>query len=250
MVIAIIAILAMMLFPAIEGIPAKAQAAKCVNNLRQIGSGMAGYSAENGRFPPSSGPSPYGAYSWYWSDYCLAYIDPKFTNNLGSAGSAGIAYYNNNGVGRGFYTAGNKVIKTAHPIFDCPGLANPTKDDEGNPYSTQSAHQYHYNGNLTETNSQGDKQGVPRANIHMPSRFIAVMDADSGYLQTFGGATFNPGSFATEYITPHPGGFHALYADGHVGKLSMDQITDYKKQNGKWLLPWFNSTEEFDFSSP
>ena len=249
-VIMIIAILAALLFPAIKGMPAKAHAAKCVSNLRQIGAGMAGYSAEDGRFPPRYGPSPLGPYSWYWSDYCLAYMDSSFTNNVGSGGAAGIAYYNNGGVGRGFYMAGNKEVKTAHPIFDCPGLANPTKDDEGQPYSTGSTHQYHYNGMLGDDEAPpvgGFAACVPRARIEKPSQFIVVMDADSGYLETFGGPTFNPGSFAREYIPSHQGGFHALYADGHVAREDLSLITEYKKQGGKWLLPWGNSLERFSF---
>lgn len=248
-VIMIIAILAAMLFPAIKGMPAQANAAKCVSNLRQIGAGMAGYSAEAGRFPPRYGPSPLGPYSWYWSDYCLTYIDSAFTKNVGSGASAGIAYYNVGGVGRGFYMAGSKEIRTAHPIFDCPGLANPIKDDEGKPYSTGATHQYHYNGMLDDGFEGGVALSTHRANIEKPSHFIVVMDTDSGYLETFGGPSFNPASFAKEYIPSHLGGFHALYADGHVSREKMSLITDYKKQGGHWVLPWANSTEEFSYPS-
>jgi len=246
-VVMIIAILAALLFPAIQAMPAKANAAKCVNNLRAIGAGIAGYSVEEGRFPPRYGPAPDGKNSWKWADFCLAYMDSAIPNETGGAG---IAYYNNNGIGRGFYMAGKKEIKFAHPIFDCPGLANPMKDDEGKPYSTAATHQYHYNGMLGDDDAPvvgGLALSVPRARIDKPSQFIVVMDADSSYLETFGGATFNPGSFAKEYIPSHQGGFHALYADGHVSREELSLITDYKKQGGKWLLPWGNGLEKFSY---
>ncbi len=241
-VIVIISVLAVLLFPAIKGLPARANTAKCAGNLRQIGAGMAGYSGDNnGLMPPRAGTSQLDErFTWYWTDFVLSYIDPSFKKNTGSAGSAGVVYYNNNGIGRGFYLGGGKEIRTSHPIFDCPGLPNPIRDDEGKPYSTGSLWQYRYNSFLS---------AIPRAKIEKPSRLIAVMDTDSIYVEYFGVDYFDPQHFVKDYIPAHHGGFHALYVDGHVSWENLNLITDYKQVSSKWILPWQNSTEEFPFPS-
>lgn len=54
-VVAIVAILASLIIPAVSGAKEKAQASKCLSNLREIGAGLTLYAAENnGYFPPSS----------------------------------------------------------------------------------------------------------------------------------------------------------------------------------------------------
>lgn len=54
-VVAIVAILASLIIPAVSGAKEKALASKCLSNLRQIGAGLTLYAAENnGYLPPSS----------------------------------------------------------------------------------------------------------------------------------------------------------------------------------------------------
>ena len=51
--VAIIAILASLLFPLVANMREKSQAAKCLSNLRQIGLGLAGYAADNDGYNPA-----------------------------------------------------------------------------------------------------------------------------------------------------------------------------------------------------
>ena len=77
MVIAIIAILASLLLPALSGAKEQARIVQCLSNLRQIGVGMFLYVDDNqDRFPPRNLVSTNG--TEYWTGPFVGGQDPNF----------------------------------------------------------------------------------------------------------------------------------------------------------------------------
>ena len=229
-VIAIIAILAILLFPAIQGIPAKAQATKCLSNMRIMGVGFTAFAGDNNGETPYGGKHGDSGLSVRWEDHILPYVDATAKPSTGG-GSTFAGLVNRE--------PGFPPVK----IFDCPSIENGPRDDEGKELYHR-GHQYHMNGyiNATEVNRF--------AKIQAPSKFIIVIDRDSPDADPVGGPTFAPwraSTFTKNHILPHNGGFNALYADGHVRAEKVELINDYKAVGGKYLLPWANATEEFQY---
>jgi len=225
-VITIIGILAALLFPAVKGLPDRANTVKCVNNMRQMGVGFAGYAGDNnGKFPPAFATGPYGS-PWYWQDLILPYIDSTAEVNQGGAsGSAGVI---------------NRDTYKQITLFDCPGFPNILKDSTGKIIYGQGStlsrpFQYKMTVNALDT---------PLANIKKPSGLILVIDRDSPTTTepTIGDKTFIPNkdSFWKDHLLPH-NGFNALYADGHVVTQTVKDLPTESISALK--LPWSNKTE-------
>ncbi len=80
-VMAVIGVLAGLLFPAVQSIRSQARSTSCLNNLRQIGFGITNYATTRKHFPPSgwtvAGPgNPAGAYMG-WRAIILPYLEQE-----------------------------------------------------------------------------------------------------------------------------------------------------------------------------
>ena len=114
-VAAIVLVLAALVTPAIQSVRAKADQAACASNLRQIGSAMASYVAENdGRLP---GPlyTKQGAYYGTSDPYALPMVLASYLQ----------------------LPTNVRLEKAA--LFVCPAWRKAVKDDRGKVYSVQTA---------------------------------------------------------------------------------------------------------------
>jgi prepilin-type N-terminal cleavage/methylation domain-containing protein/prepilin-type processing-associated H-X9-DG protein len=93
-VMAVILIIAALLFPAIGQASHNARAAKCVSNLRQLGVGVAHYHADNNTFPTGGWTS-----GITWVDQIFPYVgqskDIFYCPEGGTKGPGGMAGWNN-----------------------------------------------------------------------------------------------------------------------------------------------------------
>ena len=119
-VIAIIAILAAMLLPALSAAKKKAQAIKCLNNLRQWGLGCRMYADESTDKVPQEGNTgpgitiinPLNADAWY-NTVSVLISQPALTN---------------------LYLTANPPLPGSSTIYSCPGCADP--NNPTTPYSS------------------------------------------------------------------------------------------------------------------
>lgn len=183
-VIAIIGVLMAILFPVIGRVRESSSTTRCASNLRQVGIAIQSYVTENrGTLPPTGF---FGVSSYYnrdprnFQNSLLGYLDLK------PASSWSTAVENSN------YS----------PMFDCKSykgavggkgyvLANNVADIDGvtvKPWGTMS-------------NAQGSLNPAPKKLVSMPAQQWALRDSDA----TEGGS--------------HPGYQNALYFDGRVGRL-------------------------------
>ena len=207
MVIAIIAILAGMLLPALNTAREKARAVQCVNNFGQTGKAIAMYANDYGMLPTTkfspgwtifaSGDkgflAPYLPHLKTYSDYQLGRIAPKdggFVRDPFACPSQV-----NDGITTSFYTMGLNCMMGEYRII-----------------------------------SAGKKENLLLTSFKRPSQTSVLLEKRGSDLET----SYNPfaetGSTKTEglFALRHSRSGNVLYADFHVGKRSRSDLPDAK----------------------
>lgn len=206
-VVAIIGILAALLFPLGKSMMEKGNSTKCISNLRQIGGAIQQYSADNdGFFPYSAGPSYEG----------------KNISHPFSGWQAPLAYYL--GVGQ---LSPSTIYKsqasydnpTAKHPFNCPSCKTAFRTYTANKYAM---------GYLPS----GETSPYPRRKATAflrPSQLILISDMETvnGQVMQNSGA-FDDTTYQTLIGTRHNGKANALFADFHIEAIERATIDPAK----------------------
>lgn len=195
-VIAIIAILAAMLLPALNKARETAKSAKCVNNLKQIGTAYAVYTANYNDFmiPMFGAPD----YKLYWHHQLLNYNDSTYK-------------YESGGVPRS--------------VFDCPAM--PVHDDENNAILID----YGLNPFIIRTSWNGGDNNYGTRKISSdkaPSKRFLIMDCyqntperNKGFWRIACNTSDLSNSNWGQPAARHGGKLNMLYLDFHVGPVRL-----------------------------
>jgi general secretion pathway protein G len=209
-VIAIIAILAAIAFPAVGGMMEKGNSAKCVNNLRQIGTGVSMYVADNNGYLPTSsgynytgsGANSFGFSHWQAALPCLL------------------------GVGQvaptGFPARADYESPSARHPFNCPACKT---------HSRTYAANMHAMGFLPGGSAYKAKK---MASIPTLSKVVLIADDTAGDAgpNNSGKDNFNSGDYTTLIGTRHGGKANVLFGDLHIEALdpaTLDASTNIKQ---------------------
>lgn len=206
-VMAIMAVLAALLFPMGKSMIEKGNSSKCINNLRQIGGAIQQYSYENdGFFPYSAGPSYEG----------------KSISHPFSGWQAPLAYYL--GIGQLspstiYKSQASYDTPTAKHPFNCPSCKTAFRTYTANKYAM---------GFLPS----GATSPYPRRKgtaFLRPSQLILITDSETvdGKISTSTGQ-FDDTNYLTVIGTRHNGKANALFADFHIESIDASTIDPAK----------------------
>lgn len=151
--IAIVVILAALTVLAVRHGKASARSARSVSNLRQIGTAMHGYTAENGgRFPITWGSQVDGGPKLLWAQE----IAPGLSGDERRPRGAGTL----------------AIVEYLQPIFTSPTTLKPGKINRERPWLDST---YSMNGNLN-VRELGLNRGISMASVPRPSGTVMVVD--------------------------------------------------------------------------
>jgi prepilin-type processing-associated H-X9-DG protein/prepilin-type N-terminal cleavage/methylation domain-containing protein len=199
-VIAVMAILAALLLPALSKAKEKARSASCQNHLHQIGLAMEMYVSDHNVYPPGLGGPPLQT----WADRLAPYNPVQWTNIAWQCPT--------------YIAEGGTVVWQPPP----PGGGN---------FKVSSGYAYNAFGMLGKHVPRPEWPGlgelnliVPDNRVVAPSEMYAVGDTRPMHNQSetglFGPATMQPWELTTkgsnEARPPHAGGYNLLFTDGHV----------------------------------
>ena len=199
-VIAIIAILAGMLLPALNAARSKAHGIACINNLKQLGTATAMY-INDFNYVPKRGEGTSGiSTSIYFTHLLAPYLGYKLKN---------INQFNN--------TQNN-------PVFRCPADTAPFFTETSQFIAGKGGLSYTSNNFIT--NNPDNKWGIKVTTVKRPTETIYLMDsAHSSSGVTYSthdrlsyrhSMTGNKGKLPNTYLSTINGGLNVLWLDGHA----------------------------------
>ena len=202
-VMAIVAILAAFVFPAISAAKTKAQRTTCMNNLRQINLGMRLYWDDHADFPPgikNSPSSPFG----YWTGYkeliksYLGMNGASSPSDLLFACPADQFYYD-------FF------FKTNHPYYTAQSFHGQSVSDFSSYWSNAGAL-------TTATNAPGIK-GKAISTIRNPARTILVAEMPAFFSYSWHQPKRNRNE--TGWLTFNDARNVVSFVDGHADSIKI-----------------------------
>jgi prepilin-type N-terminal cleavage/methylation domain-containing protein/prepilin-type processing-associated H-X9-DG protein len=204
-VIAIIAVLATLAFPAVRSFIDKGNQAKCAANLRQIGSGMQGFVADNnGTYPLLRGYTRKGPWEGpFWADHLEPYTGSESSPDMR-----------------------NKKL-TSQSCCYCPSTPNhhPISD-------------YGINGNVIISPANSTSVGLRAALVTQPSQTILAVDA--GQIQANTKEPIGTWTIAAAWyqnpppepwtgsgpVPRHGNQLNVLFCDGRVQAMTYKQLLE------------------------
>lgn len=195
-VIAIIAILAALLLPALAKAKEQAKLAQCTNNLRQIGLMTKLYADANDDYLPPARMDVVlpgiGVDNRFWCTQLVNYM------------------------GNGFYSSQIGSLKVKTDVFNCPKATIPYPTDSENGYYTIFAiTKVGYAWNTMTDTTTGTTPGFQQFRVVKPHKWVLATDGNNPFLLE---VTDYPGSLSDNnpaYLR-HNGRTNILLLDGHV----------------------------------
>ena len=204
-VVAIIAILAAMLLPALSKAREKARQAVCMSNLKQIGVGMMMYIQDNYEYIPVTRLVTNTMYCKNWVYQISGYMKTNIYSK-----------------------------DPGKNVFVCPSDRNPWYDNNYYP-NAYTSYAPNIHGGFVWATGTSIITLKKYTRIPWPSKLIAMADG-SGWL--------NPDAYKDASFTPttrHITGVNVLYMDGHVGWRSIP-FPPTKTETSTWFVPDWKPT--------
>ena len=221
-VVAIIAILAALLLPALSRAKAEAGRIQCLNNLRQIGVAAMMYIGDFGRYPYLENTDAVRSNYLFWFDYLQPYTSSRWTDSL----------------------------------YHCPAYKGRTLrvESPGSEQIVAPLGSYAYNFAIADGTTRlgvyrtpGHRDdATPESAVRNPGDMYMVADVRMIYnkltKESYGMSWFYPESFKiydeieVPVADPHPAGRNIVFCDGHVEAVKRSKLFERSEQ---WSRRWY-----------